>query len=426
MRIRPLPFLLEVANTYGGVVRLPLGWKDAFLITDPEMIYHLMSDHSQRYTKHPRLQKVLGSGLTNSIGELWKTQRRLITPSLLPANVAGLVGSVRNEVGEMVDRWAQLPDGACVDIGHEMRVLALGIAMRTMFGLSHPEVEVRAIRQSLEIANSYVHDQWARAIHFPEWLPLPGQRRFRRAMDELDDLVEAIIQDRMGSKPDGDSLLTRLLEAARGDNETEPMSAQQLRDEVKTLLVAGHETTATALTWAWYLISRHAETMARLREEAKSVASAIEADQLARFKRLTYTKAVIMEALRLYPPIWIILRIALADDDIGDYRIPRGGVCIVSPWVIHRMPLYWKDPTRFDPGRFHSNQESELHAYQYFPFGGGGRRCIGENFAWLELLLAIALVSERFSVSAVDLRETSPRAAFTLLPDRDVRVRISR
>jgi cytochrome P450 len=285
-----------------------------------------------------------------------------------------------------------------LDIQSSMMHLILAILTRTLFGADVRD-EAEVIERSVAVQAKYLNDRLTSPVDIPENAPIPAQRRFLAARAALDRIVDRVISERRRSGEDTGDLLSILLQAH--DEETgAPISDRQARDEIKTLLIAGHETTATTLGWTFYLLSKHPEIQERLRAELAQVLGdrpPVAADVV----NLEYTTKVLYESLRLYPPLWIVSRMPIADDAIGGYAVPAGTSIIISSYLTHRHPDFWDNPEGFDPERFTPEARKARHRYAYIPFGGGPRGCIGFPFAMLEMPLVLARVLQRFRLSLV-------------------------
>jgi cytochrome P450 len=308
-------------------------------------------------------------------------------------------------------RWRS---GQAFDMHHEMMALTLAIVGKTLFDADVEEEAAdigNALSATLEAFNASFFTPWGR---FAEKLPLPSSRRFRRGRAVLEDAIGRIIADRRASDVDTGDLLSMLLRARDEEGDGSGMSDKQVRDESLTLFLAGHETTANALTWSWYLLARHPEVEARLHRELDALGTEpLSADTVA---RLPYTRMVLTESMRLYPPAWAIGRRALADFDAGGYRIPARSIVLVSPYVTHRDGRWFPEPERFDPDRWLPERAAERPRFSYFPFGGGPRLCIGEPFAWMEGVLLLAAIGRRWRLRLVPGRPVATQAIITLRP----------
>lgn len=426
MRRDELGMLVEAANRYGDVVRFEFGPRTAhlpaFLIRRPEHVHHVLFDAREQYPKsfdYQLLARILGQGLVTSEGQLWARQRRLIQPAFRHSEVLGFTEAMIEASIEVQRHWSDLAASAApVDVASEMMRLTLDVVGRTLFS-SDLAGEVDSISPAVGVL---VRDLVERMSSGPgiatlllPQLPTPANRRVRHALATLDTVVARLIARRRTLAEDERpaDLLSMLL-AARDEHTGEAMPDHQIRDEVMTFLVAGHETTANALAWSWYLLSTHPLVAGMLREELRSVLAgrAITAEDL---EKLTYTKAVIQESMRLYPPVAAIGREARADDQIDGFAIPARATVLISPWVSHRNPEFWPSPEAFDPERFLPGGP-EHPRLSYIPFGGGPRQCIGGAFALQEALIALGTLAARFDPALVAGHRVEPQLGITLRP----------
>jgi cytochrome P450 len=417
MRRDPLAFVAALARDHGDVVCLRLGPLRVYSIHHPDGVKHVLQDNNQNYVKGEiigRVKVLIGEGLFTSEGDFWRRQRRLAQPAFHRERIATFAGTMVRRTAERLARWQPaVEQGQPIDVAAEMNALTLTIVGETLFGrdLSGEAAEAgRALKVALETtahrALSYVVP--------PIWLPTARNRAFRRAVRTLDTLVYDIIDARRREHAPGDDLLGMLM-AARDEETGEGMSRGQLRDEVTTFLLAGHETTAVALAWTWYLLARHPEIAEQARAETIAVLGD-RAPTLADLPRLPLARMVVEEAMRLYPPVWGVGRQSIAADRIGGYDIPAGAIVNLSPWVTHRHPAFWDDPERFDPERFRPGAERTRPRFSYFPFSGGPRLCIGEAFALMEAQLVVAMMLQRHRLTLVDPRPVELETTLTLRP----------
>jgi cytochrome P450 len=417
MRRDPLGFVAALARDYGDVVRLAMGPVSVYLVHHPDGVKHVLQDNNQNYVKGPvigRVKVLIGEGLFTSEGAFWRRQRRLAQPAFHRERIAGFAGTMVHRTAERLAGWdAAVRRGEPIDVAAEMNALALTIVGETLFGrdLSGEAVEAgRALRVALE-TTALRAMSW---LVSPIWWPTPRNRAFRAAVRTLDALVYDLIDSRRRSAAPADDLLGMLV-AARDEDTGEGMSRLQLRDEVMTFLLAGHETTAVALAWTWYLLARHPEIGEQARAETLAVLGD-RAPALDDLPRLPLARMVVEEAMRLYPPVWGVGRQAIAADRIGGYDIPAGALVNLSPWVTHRHPDFWDDPERFDPERFRPGVERTRPRFAYFPFSGGPRLCIGETFALMEAQLVVAMMLQRYRLTLVDPRPVVAETTLTLRP----------
>ena len=403
----PLVTLMRISGQCGGMARFRLGFQRVYLLSKPEYIADALVRHNNDMVKSRGLRmakNVLGEGLLTSEGDLHDRQRRLVQPAFRHERIASYAAMMPGRARSMTERWR---DGEVVDIHKEMMGLTMGIVAKALFGA---EVESKAeeVAESLEAFLKNFNRVTNPLAPLLERLPLPSNRRFRRGKERLDALIYRVIREGEG-KPEG-SLLSALV-AARGDGTTD----LQIRDEMVTLFLAGHETTANALTWGWYLLSQNPRAEARLHEELDSVLDGRlpEPDDVP---RLGYTAKVLTESMRLYPPAWVVGRQTLRETEIGGHRIPAKSLLLMSQYVMHHDPKHFPDPERFDPDRWTPEMKASLPRFAYFPFGGGPRACIGEPFAWSEGILLMATIARDWRMSLLPGHRVALLPRLTLRP----------
>jgi len=413
----PLAFLLQLARTYGGVAHLGLR-RRVFLVSDPAGVKHVLQDNADNYGRNTRsvraLRETLGNGLLTITGPAWWRNRRLAQPAFHKQRLAGFASTIAAGGDELVQRLRQTgAAGTALDVVPELSRAALQILGRCLFERDLTD-EADVVGRALNVVLHQTVERLSRVFALPRWLPTPENLRFRGARRALDNVVLALIAERRRAGTDRGDLLSMFL-TARDEDTGEGLSDQQIRDEIMTMLLAGHETTALSLSWTFHLLSQHPDVRDGLENEVDGVLG----DRLPTVEdlgRLPYTRAVIEESLRVYPPAWIIPRSAEADDQIAGYHIPAGSIVIVSPYVTHRDPSLWPAPDTFDPRRFAAAHKETLPRYAYFPFGGGPHLCIGAGFAMMEATLLIAAIARTLRLDAAPGRTVTPDALVTLRP----------
>ena len=401
--------LLERAAGLGDVVGLRAGRIAAWLLNHPDLVWHVLATRSRDVKKGPTMEaaaRMLGDGLLTSEGAHHHRQRRLIQPLFHHDRLGGYEAVMRDLAERRAASWS---DGDVVDLRAEMGDLALSIVGRSLFGSDVPPDRARAIREALTEALSQFDRVFSPFLRVTEHLPVPSTRRFRRARATFDGIVHGMIDERRRAGPTTDDLLTHLLHA---QEDGRGMTDEQVRDEVLTLFLAGHETTAVALTWACWLLSGEPEVDARLDDS----------DGEGRDETID---RILAESLRLRPPAWAIGRRALTDLDVaGGERLPAGVVVIVSPWLLHHDERWWPDPDRFDLGRWEPAVVAARPRHAYLPFGGGPRMCIGEGFARREAAIVLDAVTRRWRLTAEPGQDVRPKPAVTLRPAGPVLMRV--
>lgn len=404
-----------LAATYGDVAMSRVGPRRICVVNDPDLVREVLVAQQHRVTKTRVLRRaslLLGDGLLTSEGEHWRRERRLIQPAFHRDRIAGYADTMASYAMRAARTWE---DGARVDVHREMMQLTLAIAGMTLFG-ARVEAEAAEIGAALDIAMAMFQRLTLPFSELLDRLPLPANRRFAAARARLDATVYRMIQERRAAGADTGDVISMLLLAQDESGDGTGMTDTQVRDEVLTLFLAGHETTANALAWTWYLLARHPEAESMLHAEIDDVLGDRQptADDLA---RLPYTRAVIAESMRLFPPAWVLGREAREPFEIAGYTIPVGTMVFMSQWLIHRDARWFPDPLAFRPERWTPEMERALPRFAYFPFGAGPRKCIGESFAWMEAVLVLATLARRWRVRlAHPEREIEPRALITLRP----------
>jgi len=418
----PLPAVTADFARYGDVVKYRLFNLTAYLLAHPDHVSHVLHDSHSNYTKsnidYERLKQLLGEGLLTSEGPQWLRQRRLIQPLFHRQQIAQWSTMMTTNALEMLERWQQLAkERRAFDVSVQMMALTLRIVGETLLSI---DISGDAGEIARALTNAQEHFAHFRLGTLLPFLPTAENRRFRAAMQTLDRIVRKIIDARRNDKAEHNDLLAKLM-AARDPETGLPLDDTQIRDEVITLILAGHETTANALSWTWYLLGKNPGAEARLHAELRAVLGS-RTPTIADLPDLPYTAMVINESMRLYPPAWTISRSPTDDDEIGGYRIPRGCVVMLSQYVTHRHPAFWEDPERFDPDRFSPERSENRPRFAYFPFGGGPRLCIGSYFALTEAQLILATVAQRYRLRLAEDHPVKPDALITLRPRYGIKV----
>ena len=373
----PLAFLMHCARTYGEVVRFRMMRTPVYLLNNPEYIESVLSTDSRNFSKGRSIRALyplVGQGLFTAEGERWLRLRKLNQPAFRPSRTPAFADAVMGCVRRMTAKWRP---GDTLDIYSEMNDLTVQIVARALFGLD-VEDDAAEIGEALHPILKQFRSQLNTAMLIPPEFPTPGNLRMKRALLRMEQVVGRIIRQRRAATDRSDDLLNALM------NPADPATAlndRELRDEVMTFLVAGHETTAVALTWTWYLLSLNPQADSRMESEIGDVLGGrpVSLDDLARF---AYTTRVFLEAMRLYPPAWTTPRVALAPCRFGDFLIPAGSSVTMSQWVMHRDPRFYPNPSVFDPDRWEGGLLSRLPRFAYFPFGGGPRGCPASRWRW--------------------------------------------
>jgi cytochrome P450 len=417
----PLSFLSGCAREHGDVVRLRLMGQTLYLLSHPDLIEYVLVENNRNFTKTRLLRRnrrLLGEGLLTSEGEVWRRQRRLAQPAFHRKRVAAY-GEVMAAFAERsLEGWR---DGETIDVHEVMMRLTLEVVAKCLFD-ADVRAEANEVGRAMKVALEDFSSQ-RRLIRIPKSIPTPHNLRFERAARRLDEIVRTIIEERRksGDEDRGD-LLSMLMLAT--DESGQRMTDKQLRDEVMTLFLAGHETTANALSWTFWLLSLNAEAESKLAAELGRVLGG-RAPTVADLPNLPYVERILRESMRLYPPAWVMGREAIGECEVGGYRMPAGTTALMSQWVVHRNPRYHDDPERFDPDRWTAEYEEGLPRFAYFPFGGGPRQCIGASFAMTEASLILATVAQRFRMELAPDQRVEPYASVTLRPKAGIRMTLA-
>ena len=416
----PLGTFGRMAATGGALVQTDTGLRPFYLVADPELVKELLTTPTDAFTKSPILQRtkvVLGEGLLTSEDPLHRQHRKLILPAFHHHRLRDYADTTVRLTEQTAAGWH---DGEVFALDREMMRLTLEIAAETLFG-AHVEWAVTRISRALDTAMRVFRNRMMNPLaELLLALPLPESRRLRRARADLDRVVYGIIESRRAERRPRADLLALLLEAQDEDT-GERLSDDEIRDEVMTLFLAGHETTANALTWTHVLLARHPDIAARLHVEVDAALG----DRPATFgdlRELTFTRQVFSEALRLYPPAWAISRLAVRDTVLGGHRIPEGSILTISPYVLHHDARLWASPETFDPDRFAPDVDMKRHKFAFLPFSAGPRGCIGEQFAWMEGVLVLATLAQRWQLRLPDAQSIPLQPSITLRPGRAVPV----
>ena len=400
------------------------GPRRGLLLYHPDAIEEVLVTRNRDFIKSPGvrlLSRLLGNGLLLSEAGIWLRQRRLLQPAFHRQRVAAY-GEVMTSL--TMRRLADWRDGDVLDVHAEMMALTQAIVAKTLF-----DADVSDESYAIAEASNVLVEDFGRRLGsllqlLPDWVPTPANLRTRRAIRRLDEVVYRMIAARRRSAEDRGDLLSILLHAQDADDGSR-MTARQVRDEVMTLLLAGHETTAVALSWTWYLLSEHPEVDARLADELRSVLGG-RPPAVVDLPKLTYTEMIVNESMRLYPPAYGIAREASNSSEVDGYSIPPGLIVIMPTWVVHRDRRWFAEPEAFRPERWADGLASRLPRFAYFPFGGGPRQCIGNAFALMESALLLAAIAQRFRLTLEPGQRVTPTPYVTLRPEPGLRMRLER
>jgi cytochrome P450 len=413
LRNQRLQFLVSNRERYGDVVFINGGPRRLYQLNNPDDIQYVLVKAPHKFHKSPNLKAVtgpiLGQGLLTSDGEFHRQQRKLIQPAFHHQRISRYADVMVDYTARMLTDWQ---DGAAFDVHDEMMRLTMAIVAKTLFDadVSH---DADSIGEAIGFAIADASARMTQLAQLPLWVPTRGNQMRRRNRDIIERTIRSMIEERRASGEDRGDLLSMLL-LAQDEVSGAGMSNQQVRDEAMTLFIAGHETTANALTWALYLLSQHPEVEARLQAELDSVLGE-RLPTMSDLRALSYTDQVIKEAMRLYPPAWLVTRLAIEDVTVGAYTISKG-IVIMSQYVMHHHPAYWDAPDEFRPERFSPGWEDRVPKFAYFPFGGGPRICIGNSFAAMEAVLVLATIMQRWTFRIAPSHAVEMEPLITLRP----------
>ena len=429
----PLKLLTDISHTYGDIAHFKFGSQNVYLLNNPDYIEDVLVTNYKKFIKSRGLQvskRLLGNGLVTSEGEYHDLQRHLIQPTFYPKRIKSYSDMMIKQANDMCNSWH---DGAILDIHKEMTKLTLAIICKTVLGYDiDPEHD--EVGDALLTCMKYFNRLLMPFGELIEKIPLlPINKGFQKAKKDLDSIVYSIIKehrkklDKGDDKESHDDLLLTLLQAQDEEAGIGRMTDEQLRDEVMTIFLAGHETTANALTWTYYLLSENPLIETRLQEELYSIfgnsRTPITVDDVP---KLQYTEKVLTESMRLFPPAWALGRQAIDDYKVGGYSVPKGSIILMSQYVMHRDPRYFPEPDRFYPDRWTEEFRKQLPRFSYFPFGGGIRGCIGEPFAWLEGILLIATICRQWRLKHVPSHKVELKPLITLRPKYGMQMKITK
>lgn len=393
----PIEFLIDNEKKYGDIFHYRLLHISSILITNPEYARHILHNNSKNYHKSKQYEEIkllLGKGVITTEKKEWTWRRNMSMHAFQKKSLEGYIPPMQEAVREIALKWEKkYTDGRQFDVFNEMNALALDVAGRTLFGMSFTGIAPYASDLISEAA-AMIEDRIS-GLTFPMWLPFPKNIKFGTKRKKLHQLTNQIIDD--GRKDYEKGVRRGNLLEVFFENEREGAKAGwNILDEAVTYLIAGHETTGSAMTWTWYLLAKYPEAAAKVKKELKKVLRG-RIPELEDLPRLKYTNQFILESMRLYPPIWLIGRRAIQDDEIGGYPVKAGDNVLISMMVSHRSERYWNDPLKFDPERFSPENKKKIDPYVYMPFSNGPRTCIGNNFAMQEILITIGYLAQKFS-----------------------------
>ncbi len=415
----PLGFLTQCAREYGDIVPLRLGLSPACLLTNPDYIEQVLKDR-ESFIKSKglrALRSLLGEGLLTSEGDSWFRQRRLAQPVFQQKRISGYGKVMIEYAQQMLNTWQ---DGETRDIHEDMMHLTLNIVMKTIFNQDVSEGESKDIANAVDVAMHWFESKRKQGFLIWEWFPRPENLRYKNAIEQMDKSIYGIINQRRSSGESPGDLLSMLMEA-RDEDDGSQMNDKQLRDELATLILAGHETTSNTLSWTWMLLSQHPEVQTKLLDEINTVLEG-RPPTVADLPRLRYADLVIKESMRLYPAVPSFGREAARDCEIGGYLIPAGCSILISQWVMHRNSKYFENAELFQPERWEGDLEKRLPRGVFIPFGDGPRICIGKGFALMEAVLLLVTIAQKYQLSLVHDYPIVPQPSITLRPESGIKM----
>lgn len=412
----PLAYFSGIVHKYGDIVGVRILTFRVFILNHPDYIEDVLVNHPRKFIKGRILKankRVFGQGLLTSEGDFWLRQRRLAQPAFHRARIAGYASTMVEYTERLLDEWR---DGEERDLHSEMMRLTMQIVSKTLFD-ANVERDAQDVGRSLERLLE-IGANFRRTLFVPQWLPTPTNIRLELAVRQIEKVLYRIIAQKRASGRDAGDLLSMLLAAQ--DDDGSGMTDKQLRDEAITIFLAGHETTANALSWTWWLLAQNPAIEAKLHEELRTLLGG-RAPSLDDLPKLVYTNHVITESMRLYPPAWGTARTAIEDHEIAGYKVPRGSGVSFSQWSVQRDPRWYEAPEEFRPERWEGDLMKRLPRFAYFPFGGGPRQCIGNSFALMETALILATIAQKFRFRLVAGHPVVPLASITLRPRYGIR-----
>jgi cytochrome P450 len=417
-------FIQHMAEKYGDISRARMGPLNFVFLSKPEYIEHMFlnRDVYVKVKEGSNLRYLLGNGLLTSDGEFWLKQRRLMQPLFHKQRLTGFVQQIADAVDAMTDAWEKTGADQ-LNFYREMNRVTLDIVGRTLLGTDLKSDFARVNRAFTAVLEA-INSKRGSLVRMPRWLPLPSQIRLNRNRAVLENTIAEIIETRRKDSRQFHDLLSMLMEAEDADT-AERMSDKQLGDEVLTIFLAGHETTANAMAFTFYLLAKHPGVKQQVQQEVKQVLNSAPLSYEL-LNKLEYTTLVIKESLRLYPPAWVTIRDAAKEDIIGGFQVNPHDKMVVSPYAMQRSPKYWDEPEKFDPLRFTPEKAKHIPRFAYFPFGGGARLCIGNNFAMMEMQLILALVCSKYDFILPEDFKLEIQPFITLRPKEGIPLRLKR
>jgi cytochrome P450 len=407
---------MDAWREYGDIVHFR-GPLTINLVVHPDYVQRVLKDNYRNYPRpefvRDKLKSIVGEGLVAAEGEGWQRSRKMTQPAFHQEILAETGESIARTTAEMLERWEEKAGrGEEIDAKSEMMHISLANLGNALFKTDWRR-DLDRVEPAVAFALAHTNRRLTSPVD-PQRFPLPSVRKFNEGLATLDEIIYRLIAERRGSSDGGTDLVSMILRS-RDEATGEPMSDRQIRDEVIGFFIAGHETVSSCLTWTWYLLSKNPTSWQRFKAEVDEVVGD-RAPTVEDVPKLQYTERVLLEALRLYPPIFVLMRLAVEDDEMGGYHVPAGSNTVLCPYVTHRHPDFWDNPEGFDPDRFLPERVEGIHRMAYFPFAGGPRKCIGNDFAMIQMPMVIAMVAQRFRPSLVPGVPVVPEPAISLRP----------
>ncbi|MGB0384591.1 MAG: cytochrome P450 [Ardenticatenaceae bacterium] len=413
----PLGLFVRAAREQGDVARLRLAFQTNYQISHPDDIKRVLQMNQRNYRRAPYSNRLVmmvsGLNLLTSDGQYWLSQRRMMQPAFHKRRIAGFGQIMTDATVSMLEEWDRAAQsGEMLDMHDEMMRLTMEVVGQTLFSVDL-SAESNLLGEGFTTSIEYMNYRFKHPFAAPLFIPTRRNRKLKRAMKNMSEIMQNMIDERRQSREQKDDLMAMLMEA-RDEETGEGMNDEQLRNELTIMIGAGHETTSNALTWTFYLLSEHPDAEEKLLAELKSVLAG-RTPTINDLPNLPYTRMVIQESMRIYPPAWgLSSRQAIADDQLGGYHIPANSVLMIMPYVVHRDPRFWNNPEKFEPERFTPERSKKRHKFAYLPFGNGPRKCIGATFALIEAQLILATILQRYKLRLKPHYNVEPTPIFTL------------
>jgi cytochrome P450 len=415
LKLHVLEFFSELQENYGDISTIRFSIRKVSYVQSPDFIQHILQENNRNYTKslrYEQLKYLLGNGLLTSEGEYWLRQRRMIQPAFHKQKLMILCDEMVKCTQESIDEIAK-KNGEEINIAQEMMALTLQIVGKTLLN-ADVKSEAKNVGNALSFLLKAVNRRARTPVLLPLWVPTPQHIKIKKAVNEINQVLDKVFEDRRNNPSERYDLLSMMMEATYEDTGLQ-MENKQLRDEVMTLFVAGHETTANALSWTLYLLARYPDELEKCKKEIETVLQGAN-PTFEMLHELKYLSMVLEESLRMYPPAWIIGRKAIQTDEIGGYKIAPNHNVMISPYALHRDKRFWDEPNKFNPLRFLPDEVKKRPKFAYLPFGGGPRLCIGNNFAIMEMQIVLAMLIQQLNFKLVKNKKVVAEPLITLRP----------